>query len=109
MKKTKEKKSACTKFLNANDGLKLAFQRITCVMETRVAQIWEILEMLTSLGGSIFHLEHMKIKKYFFENLIYFCYPPPPRRHPIFPITSQWALFVECDLAPKTSRKLTIP
>ncbi len=33
----------------------------------RVAQNLEILEKLTSLGGSIFHLGHIKIKKYFMK------------------------------------------
>ena len=56
----------------------------------RMARNLEILEKLTSLGGSIFHFGHIKIKKIFLKILFNFATPQSP---PIFPIRSQWAIF----------------
>ena len=52
----------------------------------RVAKNLEILEKLTSLGGSIFHLGHIKIKKYFLK--ILFIFATRPSRAPYFHVCS---------------------
>ncbi len=53
----------------------------TFVLHFRVAQNWEFLEKLTSLDGSVLHLGHMKIKKYFLKILFIFATPLPLPPH----------------------------